>query len=86
MHRFYVWIVIRCRYCSLMRTAMVFLYGFVPSIFILFVILLVTGCSFIEVKHREGRLPKIEVQTDIADDVEIKLDDDGVVIELEWKI
>jgi len=50
--------------------------------FLVFVILL-SSCT---ITHRHGELPKLKLDTDIADDVEIKLKEDGLIVKFEWEI
>lgn len=82
---FYARLALLCRHCSLLRTAMAYLYGFVPLIFVICLFLACTGCVYIDWEY--GRMPKLKVDTEWCDDMDLKgnTDLDELVIECEWE-
>lgn len=46
-------------------------------------IIICTGCS---ITHREGRLPKVSIDNPYADDTEVKIKKDSVIVKMEWEL
>lgn len=71
---------------SLLRIAQTLYYGIIPLMLLLAVIIVLNGCSFLEIVPRKEKLPKIQVNSPYVDDAEIKFDKGGIILKMEWEI
>lgn len=82
--KWYIELALIFRHCSLLRTAMVYLYGFVPFVFIICIYMALTGCVYIDWEY--GRMPKLKVDTEWCDDMSLKVDTDEFAVKCEWEV
>ena len=71
--------------CSLLRLAKIIMGGY-AIVFIVVFVLMVTSCSNISIEHRDGKKPRLKVESDYVDDLKVRIKHDGIIVYMEWEI